>query len=174
MTTSGFWRVILVYQPLKINFAYGCWMGRIPRLYRESVLDEDSKKPLPVDSDPHCLFMLKHYRISNDSKDTCATPRSRFLWSGRDGYGRDISAPSGLSGGSSRPRRVQDPLSGYCIFCSRPQDYPSGFPRLWISGSHGPGSDPWDWNAARSTGTYFYHGSGRSSWWDVFPSYAGS
>jgi hypothetical protein len=43
--------------------AYDRWMARIPREYRESVLDESgSKAPQKVDDDPHCLSALKHYR----------------------------------------------------------------------------------------------------------------
>lgn len=44
--------------------AYGRWMARIPHIYREAVLDEKRASNLPsvVDKDPHCLYMLKHYR----------------------------------------------------------------------------------------------------------------
>lgn len=42
--------------------AYARWMERIPREYREAVLEEDVAKPPPVDRDPYCLALLKHYR----------------------------------------------------------------------------------------------------------------
>ena len=42
--------------------AYAQWMGRIPAEYRTSVLDENADQPPPVESDPRCLYMLKHYR----------------------------------------------------------------------------------------------------------------
>ncbi len=42
--------------------AYAKWMGRIPGVYRQVVLDEHSTRNITVDKDPHCLAMLKHYR----------------------------------------------------------------------------------------------------------------
>ena len=43
--------------------AYQEWIKRIPRTYREAVLDERVTAPLPAPpQDPHCLAMLKHYR----------------------------------------------------------------------------------------------------------------
>lgn len=47
--------------------AYKRWMERIPRVYREAVLDQsiavsDVQALLSVDQDPFCLALLKHYR----------------------------------------------------------------------------------------------------------------
>jgi len=42
--------------------AYAQWMARIPGEYRTSVLDENADQPPPVESDPLCLYVLKHYR----------------------------------------------------------------------------------------------------------------
>jgi len=43
--------------------AYDRWMGRIPPVYRETVLDEKPTKVAPkVSDDPHSLAALKHYR----------------------------------------------------------------------------------------------------------------
>lgn len=42
--------------------AYGRWMKRIPRVYREAVLAETEKSSLAVENDPHCLSTLKPYR----------------------------------------------------------------------------------------------------------------
>jgi cellulose biosynthesis protein BcsQ len=43
--------------------AYDRWMGRIPAVYRESVLDEGGAEGARnVADDPHCLAALKHYR----------------------------------------------------------------------------------------------------------------
>lgn len=41
--------------------AYQKWMARIPLIYREAVLDERAGD-VPLDTDPHCLATLKHYR----------------------------------------------------------------------------------------------------------------
>jgi chromosome partitioning protein len=41
--------------------AYQRWMGRIPGVYREAVLDIDDAAPSVAD-DPYCLGQLKHYR----------------------------------------------------------------------------------------------------------------
>ncbi|MEU7616138.1 ParA family protein [Micromonospora rifamycinica] len=61
MTPSGY--VVLGHgvrlgQPVK---AYQRWTARIPKVYRESVLDLDEPAP-PIDLDPHCMAQLKHYR----------------------------------------------------------------------------------------------------------------
>jgi cellulose biosynthesis protein BcsQ len=51
---------ILDSRPVK---AYQRWMDRIPRVYREAVLDKQNRKHFPpVTNDPHCLSLLKHYR----------------------------------------------------------------------------------------------------------------
>lgn len=42
--------------------AYAKWMGRIPGVYREAVLDESPQGAVSVDKDPQCLATLKHYR----------------------------------------------------------------------------------------------------------------
>lgn len=42
--------------------AYGRWMARIPQWYRASVLDERAPGKATIDTDPHCLAALKHYR----------------------------------------------------------------------------------------------------------------
>jgi cellulose biosynthesis protein BcsQ len=42
--------------------AYAKWMGRIPGVYREAVLEEGAISGLSVDKDPQCLATLKHYR----------------------------------------------------------------------------------------------------------------
>lgn len=42
--------------------AYKRWMDRIPGVYRESVLGEESKTLPSVAQDPYCLSLLKHYR----------------------------------------------------------------------------------------------------------------
>lgn len=42
--------------------AYAKWMGRIPGVYREAVLDEPSRTTVSVEKDPLCLATLKHYR----------------------------------------------------------------------------------------------------------------
>jgi chromosome partitioning protein len=42
--------------------AYAKWMGRIPGVYREAVLEEGSNAAVTVEKDPHCLAQLKHYR----------------------------------------------------------------------------------------------------------------
>lgn len=42
--------------------AYGRWMERIPIEYRQAVLDEPTDHSPGVDTDPHCLSLLKHYR----------------------------------------------------------------------------------------------------------------
>ena len=42
--------------------AYKRWMDRIPRVYREAVLDETGQGTTAVDRDPYCLSLLKHYR----------------------------------------------------------------------------------------------------------------
>lgn len=43
--------------------AYGRWMARVPALYRRAVLGQRARSGLPsVESDEHCLALLKHYR----------------------------------------------------------------------------------------------------------------
>lgn len=42
--------------------AYQRWMGRIPRTYREAVLDESPSSVPEVANDPDNLALLKHYR----------------------------------------------------------------------------------------------------------------
>lgn len=42
--------------------AYEKWIGRIPRTYARSVLDEEVAEQVTVRDDPHCLALLKHYR----------------------------------------------------------------------------------------------------------------
>jgi cellulose biosynthesis protein BcsQ len=41
---------------------YKQWMDKIPRIYRNSVLDEELESSLSVLNDPYCLSLLKHYR----------------------------------------------------------------------------------------------------------------
>jgi cellulose biosynthesis protein BcsQ len=51
---------VRISRPVK---AYLRWIERIPRTYREAVLDEiDVGRPPRTEDDPHCLAMLKHYR----------------------------------------------------------------------------------------------------------------
>jgi hypothetical protein len=42
--------------------AYQRWMDRIPRVYRDAVLDKPMIKPPTVEKDPFCLSLLKQYR----------------------------------------------------------------------------------------------------------------
>jgi cellulose biosynthesis protein BcsQ len=42
--------------------AYLRWMDRIPNEYRRSVISEPEEPNVRVESDPHCLAALKHYR----------------------------------------------------------------------------------------------------------------
>ena len=42
--------------------AYEKWMTRIPRAYREAVLDDHQVQAPPMSQDPHCLAQMKHYR----------------------------------------------------------------------------------------------------------------
>ena len=42
--------------------AYGRWMERIPAEYRQAVLDEPTDHTPGVETDPHCLSLLKNYR----------------------------------------------------------------------------------------------------------------
>ena len=42
--------------------AFDRWTQKIPREYRVSVLGESDNADVKVDSDPHCLAQLKHYR----------------------------------------------------------------------------------------------------------------
>ena len=42
---------------------YDQWVQRIPKVYREAVLDQsDAEAPTRQEDDPHCLAMIKHYR----------------------------------------------------------------------------------------------------------------
>jgi cellulose biosynthesis protein BcsQ len=50
---------ILDSRPVK---AYKRWMDRIPRIYREAVLNEEASTTPLVATDPYCLALLKHYR----------------------------------------------------------------------------------------------------------------
>ena len=50
---------ILDSRPVK---AYKRWMDRIPNIYREVVMNEDSQFSPIVAQDPYCLSLLKHYR----------------------------------------------------------------------------------------------------------------
>lgn len=50
---------ILDSRPVK---AYKRWMDRIPRIYREAVLNEEAQSIPAVANDPYCLSLLKHYR----------------------------------------------------------------------------------------------------------------
>ena len=42
--------------------AYDKWIGRIPGVYLEQVLDQQAPPTLTVRNDPACLAMLRHYR----------------------------------------------------------------------------------------------------------------
>jgi cellulose biosynthesis protein BcsQ len=42
--------------------AYDKWISRIPRVYREAVLDEQPGEGVTIENDPHNLALLKHYR----------------------------------------------------------------------------------------------------------------
>ena len=42
--------------------AYARWMARIPDVYAESVMGEQGQPDRAIDSDPHCLATLKHFR----------------------------------------------------------------------------------------------------------------
>jgi len=42
--------------------AYTRWLARIPHEYRLSVLGEQDVASLPIESDPHCIAMLKNYQ----------------------------------------------------------------------------------------------------------------
>jgi len=42
--------------------AYKRWMDRIPKVYRDVVLDEQNGLVPAVGDDPYCLSLLKHYR----------------------------------------------------------------------------------------------------------------
>lgn len=46
-------------RPIK---AYTRWMDRIPRIYRDAVLNEDTRTLPAVLQDPYCLSLLRHYR----------------------------------------------------------------------------------------------------------------
>jgi len=42
--------------------AYDKWVQRIPKVYRESVLNETLTEKIRQESDPYCLATIKHYR----------------------------------------------------------------------------------------------------------------
>ena len=42
--------------------AYDKWVQRIPKVYREYVLNEDSDESVKQENDPYCLATIKHYR----------------------------------------------------------------------------------------------------------------
>ncbi|MFH0899996.1 MAG: AAA family ATPase [Pseudomonadota bacterium] len=42
--------------------AYDKWMARIPSTYAGKVLEDTTQDSVPVERDPHCLGMLRHYR----------------------------------------------------------------------------------------------------------------
>ncbi len=42
--------------------AYARWMARIPQVYAESVMGEHDQLERAIDSDPHCLATLRHFR----------------------------------------------------------------------------------------------------------------
>jgi chromosome partitioning protein len=42
--------------------AYDRWIAQIPSVYSKEVLGESEGQKLPVDKDPNCLALLKHYR----------------------------------------------------------------------------------------------------------------
>jgi hypothetical protein len=42
--------------------AYDKWINRIPRVYRENVLHEQTGSVPPQSEDPYCLGTIKHYR----------------------------------------------------------------------------------------------------------------
>lgn len=42
--------------------AYDKWVQRIPEVYRESVLNEESSVKIRQEDDPYCLATIKHYR----------------------------------------------------------------------------------------------------------------
>ncbi|MEW6039443.1 MAG: ParA family protein [Pseudomonadota bacterium] len=51
--------VVRLSRPIK---AYDRWLSRMPLEYRRSVLGEDVDSAPPIEKDPYCLAMLKHYR----------------------------------------------------------------------------------------------------------------
>lgn len=62
MTPAGYvvmQHAVRLDRPVK---AYAKWMGRIPGVYRDAVLEEGSNEVVTVEKDPHCLAQLKHYR----------------------------------------------------------------------------------------------------------------
>ncbi len=42
--------------------AYEKWAGRIPKIYRTAILNEDFEGDMPPADDPYCLATIKHYR----------------------------------------------------------------------------------------------------------------
>jgi cellulose biosynthesis protein BcsQ len=62
MTPDGYvvmQHAVRLDRPVK---AYEKWMGRIPSVYREAVLDERAQGVVAMDKDPHCLATMKHFR----------------------------------------------------------------------------------------------------------------
>lgn len=56
---------VVVQHSVRLNRpvkAYEKWIGRIPGVYSEAVLDEQGSAGLTVQGDDHCLGLLKHYR----------------------------------------------------------------------------------------------------------------
>jgi hypothetical protein len=51
--------VVRLSRPIK---AYDRWLSKMPLEYRRSVLGEDVDSAPPIEKDPYCLAMLKHYR----------------------------------------------------------------------------------------------------------------
>jgi len=51
--------VVRLSRPVK---AYDKWVNRIPRVYREAVLNEPDTVPIRQQEDPHCLAIIKHFR----------------------------------------------------------------------------------------------------------------
>lgn len=42
--------------------AYDKWVQKIPGVYREAVLNEESTGEIDQEADPHCISIIKHYR----------------------------------------------------------------------------------------------------------------
>lgn len=53
--------------------AYDKWVHRMPRVYREYVLDSHKGEPIP-DPDPECLATIKHYRSLIPMGQECRKP----------------------------------------------------------------------------------------------------
>ena len=62
MTPAGY---VIMQHAMRMDrpfIAYERWMSRIPDVYNKSVRGKDEKEVPSVKKDPHCMFMLKHYR----------------------------------------------------------------------------------------------------------------